>query len=342
MAKTTNIQIEWLTKTLGIPNLDEYLMRVEKRAIEVVAETNPSIIESAARVIKQLRRSRLLYFAIAAAKCQDADVDDSVIRCAVAHQFLYMGTFLHDDITDNDSVRFGEPTTNALEGANSAFLMGNFFFTVAVQEALTISIEMANVVNSAFFTLHEGQSQEAADRYNLRRTINSCQTTILKKTGVLVSTAFRMGGLSVGLPETQVEALTKYGELYGIAAQQTDDLLNLSSTKEILGKPVNSDIREGVYNLPVILGLQGPEKDRLKYILDNLPRGEDAPPELLKLLISSGAIDETIQEIQRNNALAVEALKRFKKTAVIVGLSALPAAFFDFAIEYQTVRLRQL
>ena len=80
--------------------------------------------------------------------------------------------------------------------------------------------------------------------------------SISGKTASLYATAARIGGIVAGFDRPLIEALTEYGEAYGIVFQIVDDLLDITSTDDALGKPAGHDMVEGVYTLPVMRTLQ--------------------------------------------------------------------------------------
>ena len=81
-------------------------------------------------------------------------------------------------------------------------------------------------------------------------------SSISGKTASLFATAARIGGLVADLDRPLIDALTEYGEAFGMVFQIADDLLDISATDEQLGKPAGHDMVEGVYTLPVLRTLQ--------------------------------------------------------------------------------------
>ena len=77
------------------------------------------------------------------------------------------------------------------------------------------------------------------------------------KTGAILSAACRLGGIAVGAPSDSLEALTIYGRSLGVAYQATDDLLDIESTPEVLGKTTGKDAQQGKLTYPAALGMDG-------------------------------------------------------------------------------------
>ncbi len=94
---------------------------------------------------------------------------------------------------------------------------------------------------------------------------------IAEKTGSLIATSARFGGMFAGADADQVEALASYGETIGIAFQLSDDLLDIASESTQSGKTPGTDLREGIPTLPVLYALAGDDADpdavRLREIL---------------------------------------------------------------------------
>jgi heptaprenyl diphosphate synthase len=104
--------------------------------------------------------------------------------------------------------------------------------------------------------LCEGQIEELRHTYNSARPEASYLSSISGKTASLYSTSARIGGIVAGLPRPAIDALTEYGEAFGMVFQIVDDLLDITATDEQLGKPAGHDMVEGVYTLPVLRTLQ--------------------------------------------------------------------------------------
>ena len=115
---------------------------------------------------------------------------------------------------------------------------------------------MAGLLARTIGRLCEGQIEELRHTYNAARPEASYLSSISGKTASLYSTAARIGGLVADMPRPIVDALTEFGEAFGMVFQIVDDLLDITATDEQLGKPAGHDMVEGVYTLPVLRTLQ--------------------------------------------------------------------------------------
>ena len=98
----------------------------------------------------------------------------------------------------------------------------------------------------------EGQIEELRHTYDVARPEQSYLASIHGKTASLYGTAARIGGIVGGLDRPTIDAVTEYGNAYGMVFQIVDDVLDLTATAEQLGKPAGHDMEEGVYTLPVL------------------------------------------------------------------------------------------
>lgn len=119
-------------------------------------------------------------------------------------------------------------------------------------------------------------------------------SSISGKTGALLSASAKVGAIVSAYPEDVIKAVTTFGNLYGIAFQIVDDLLDVMASEKELGKPSGNDMLEGVYTLPVIRALKGTNGEVLKDLLSN-PINSDKRDEALKLVRSDEAIISTVE-----------------------------------------------
>jgi geranylgeranyl pyrophosphate synthase len=129
--------------------------------------------------------------------------------------------------------------------------------------------------------------------YNPDRTEDSYLAAISGKTAALFATACRVGGIVGDLPRADIDRLTDFGRLYGMAFQVVDDILDVVATDEELGKPSGHDISEGIYNLPVLRALAGTAGADLRPLLGG-PLQDSDLDRARDLVRASDGVDESI------------------------------------------------
>jgi heptaprenyl diphosphate synthase len=120
-----------------------------------------------------------------------------------------------------------------------------------------LGTEVAGLLAATIARLCAGQVNELQDAFSVARTEDGYFRSIAGKTAALFSTSCRIGAIVGGLERDRIEALTTFGEAYGMAFQIVDDVLDVVATDEALGKPSGHDMVEGTYTLPVLRVLNG-------------------------------------------------------------------------------------
>src|SRR5437660_6056253 len=174
------------------------------------------------------------------------------IRLGAVVEIIHTATLVHDDIIDEAKTRRGRPAANTQWGNSKCVLAGDWLymqaFKIAVQERnfriLDALIELTQqMVEGELLQMEKlGKLISLEEHFDL----------IYRKTACLFSVCMRMGGILGGATREQEESLAQYGHDLGMAFQITDDVLDLTASEDVLGKPVASDLREGKVTLAVI------------------------------------------------------------------------------------------
>jgi heptaprenyl diphosphate synthase len=142
------------------------------------------------------------------------------------------------------------------------------------------------IIAETFAELVTGQMRETRGPRPGDDPVQHYLTVIAEKTGSLIATAGRYGGMFAGCPPEHVESLRRFGAVIGTAFQISDDVIDIASPSDDSGKTPGTDLREGVHTLPMLYALQGegPTADRLRVLLAR-PITDDAEvAEALELL----------------------------------------------------------
>ncbi|MEU5759988.1 polyprenyl synthetase family protein [Nocardia sp. NPDC047648] len=221
--------------------------------------------------------------------------DDRAVRAAAAVELLHLGSLYHDDVIDHAYQRRGRASANAVWGPHLAVLAGDSVTIEGGRVLIELGRREGLAGSTASAQMCAGMVLEAADQYVASRSEQSYLESIDGKTAALLSLACRVGAMQAGRSEDQEEALAVFGRQFGMAYQLYDDISDLTSTAEEMGKPVNADLPEGVYTLPVI---RAAARDRdLARLLRSRMTGEQAT-HARKLVLASGAVDEALAQAE--------------------------------------------
>jgi octaprenyl-diphosphate synthase len=178
------------------------------------------------------------------------------VRLGAVVEIIHTATLVHDDIIDEAQTRRGRPAANTQWGNPKCVLAGDWLymqaFKIAVQERnfriLDTLIELTQqMVEGELLQIEKlGKLISLEEHFDL----------IYRKTACLFSVCMRMGGILGGASPEQEESLSRYGLDLGMAFQIVDDVLDLTASENVLGKPVASDLREGKVTMAVIHALE--------------------------------------------------------------------------------------
>jgi heptaprenyl diphosphate synthase len=252
-----------IASLLDLPRLEGDLGRLEDALLASVSSGDPFLAEVAGHLItaggKRLRPA----LAVAAAVAGGGDVTDDVLQGGVSVELVHIGSLYHDDVMDEALTRRGVESVNARWGNLVAILAGDFLLARASEIAASLGVEVAGLLAATIGRLCEGQVGELRTAFSVERTEDDYLSSISGKTASLTSAACRIGALVAGLDRASVDALTSFGQAFGMVFQIRDDVLDVVGTDAALGKPAGQDLVEGTYSLPVIRALAdrtaGPE-----------------------------------------------------------------------------------
>jgi heptaprenyl diphosphate synthase len=237
---------------LALAGMDADRDRIEAAMHAAVVTSDPYLTEIASHLIVAGGKRLRPVLSVVAGQLGGRTVTDDVVQGGVACELVHLGSLYHDDVMDEAETRRGVETVNARWGNLQAILAGDFLLSRASEIAASLGTEVAGLLARTIGWLCEGQIEELRHTYDIGRTEDSYLASIHGKTASLYGTAARIGGIVSGLDRESIDALTEYGNAYGMVFQIVDDVLDLTATAEQLGKPAGHDMEEGVYTLPVL------------------------------------------------------------------------------------------
>src|SRR5438309_8281166 len=181
----------------------------------------------------------------------------SSIRMATVMEFLHTATLVHDDVIDKAETRRNRPSINSEFGNQTAVLMGDWLYMSAFETSLgERSLSILDILTAVTRKMTEGELLQLTLLGRTDISEEQYFDVIARKTAYLFSACCEIGALlGKANPEMQ-NMLRDYGMNLGIAFQLVDDLLDFTSTEDVLGKPAGADLLEGKVSLPLILLLQ--------------------------------------------------------------------------------------
>ncbi|MDQ7085283.1 MAG: polyprenyl synthetase family protein [Sulfurovum sp.] len=172
-----------------------------------------------------------------------------VVKTAAIVEMIHAASLLHDDVIDDADTRRAKPSLNALYGNKTAIMLGDILYSKGLFELTNISTDVASIISHAVMQLSLGELKDVS----LSKSFNSNKSIYLamiyQKTASLMEASAGAAALLSGKDKV---AYMTYGRNLGMAFQMIDDLLDITTDSQTLGKPALHDFEEGKTTLPYI------------------------------------------------------------------------------------------
>lgn len=237
---------------------------------------------------------------------------DALITLAAAIELLHTATLVHDDLIDGSLLRRGVPTLNSQWTPGATVLTGDFIFSRAAKLAAeTNSIEVMKLFADTLTTIVNGEiTQLFTSRCNPSR--EDYYRRIYAKTASLFETSAKSPALIAGMDKNSVENMRRYGFEIGMAFQIIDDILDFTGEQSTVGKPIGSDLRQGLITLPALHYIEThPEDTASRRLLSGeCPQDEAALNRFVDNIRKSDSIGAAHQEAKEFIDRGLESLRK--------------------------------
>lgn len=285
----------------------EELPKVEKEIVDFIntytthEELKQSMLYSIEAGGKRIRPLIVL----ATVKAFRKKLTAPVYQTAGALEMIHTYSLIHDDLPamDNDDLRRGKPTNHKVYGEALAILAGDGLLTGAFQLVSETTLPASENVlliqllakAAGIGGMVAGQAGDmAAEKQHV--PLNALKAIHRGKTGALLTYAFVAGGILADQTEYTIELLEKLGGHIGLAFQIRDDLLDIVSTTEELGKQVGQDEKSDKSTYPALLGLDGAKKalsdelEQAEKVVQQLSESAEFRPQVFQELLALFAL----------------------------------------------------
>jgi len=221
------------------------------------------------------------------------EVNEKVIRVALALEMLHTASLVHDDVVDESDRRRGLPSVNALLSNQVAVLAGDFVLSKALEcAAQTEDVRVVRYIAQLGQSLADGEllQLDSQDSEVLSEAVYF--DIIGRKTASLFSLCARLGAMMAGGTEAEAERLAQYGKLIGICFQLRDDVFDYGTAE--VGKPLGNDMKEGKLTLPTIYAVVHSDDASMRELALKVRRREASAEEMHQLMdftVSQGGLE---------------------------------------------------
>ena len=266
--------------------LDEVEAALEKAVradSDLLAETSRYLLSAGGKRFRPMLVLLSAYFG--------DPTDPRLVPGSVSIELVHLATLYHDDVIDEADSRRGIPSVNDRWDNTVAILTGDYLFARASEISTELGTDICALLARTIATLCDGQIREVEAAGRLDQQEAAYMEIIRRKTGALIATSCRLGGMLSDAPPEHLDVLEAYGQALGLAFQLSDDIMDITATQLELGKEPGVDMKEGVYTLPVIHALAGDRGGELRTLLS------DGPPD-------GGRLDRALEIVRGEESLA--------------------------------------
>lgn len=297
-----------LTTATFFTSVQESLQLVELRMRAAAEGHHPDLRAAVDHLLSSGGKRIRPTVALLTGRMLDAD-HSRLITLAAAIELLHTATLVHDDLIDGSLLRRGIPTINSQWSPAATVLTGDFIFARAAELAAdTDSVEVMHLFAETLTTIVNGEITQLFERRNGRYR-EDYYARIYAKTASMFELATTAAAALSPICEATFEPVKRYGRAIGMAFQITDDVLDFAGDQEKVGKPLGSDLRQGLITLPTIYYVEsGPENGDIEAAMRGTLFDEGRMVRLTTDIRESGAIEQSIEEADRFIEQALDAL----------------------------------
>lgn len=287
--------------------IGEQIGKIDQRMLSRSSEYHPELEAAIEHLLSSGGKRVRPAIVILTGSLLGAD-EDKLISLGASIELLHTATLVHDDLIDGSLLRRGSPTLNSNWSSAATVLTGDYIFAQAAEIGSDIeSTEIMSlfartlsiIVNGEVRQLFSDQGVTTREEYFRR---------IYEKTGSLFVLSAQAAAMLSSADEKTVQAAKTYGGQIGEAFQVVDDVLDFIGEEERLGKPVGSDLSQGVLTLPALYYKESHPDDQDFTALMKGEGDDQLMAKVIREIKSSGAIERALGDARQASQRAVQAL----------------------------------
>jgi len=257
----------------------------------------------------------------------------AAVRLGTVVELIHTATLIHDDVIDEADMRRGRPSTNSRWGNHVSVLAGDWLYMQAFKcTQVERNFEILELLIDVTQQMVEGELLQLSCLRKLDVTEEQYLDLAFRKTACLFSVCLRLGAALAGQSKEVEGLLGAYGTNFGLAFQLTDDVLDFTSSEDVLGKPTGSDLREGKVTLPLIYLLRQcrpEERQKVSTVLDEGGFFSVQFGEIVELVERYGTLQAARDRAQEFAARARSSLDGLPESPCRDALRSLPENIVD-------------
>ena len=295
--------------------IQDRLDQVDARLQELAGDGFPFLSKLLTHVYGSSGKRARPAITLLAASFHDHDEYKSEVM-ATAVELLHIATLIHDDTVDGSDTRRGRATISSMFGKDIAVLVGDYVFASSATFVCdTGHVGVIRRFSQTIMELSSGELHERVSAHDPAQTLDGYYQRIYNKTASLFSTAGETGAILSGAPAEQVAALKEYSRELGMAFQIVDDILDFQGDEDEIGKPVGSDLANGIMTLPAFIARERyPDENPALAYIEGPAEDEATLAQAVEMIRRPEIIGGAYDEAARRCDVARAALRALPQT----------------------------
>jgi geranylgeranyl pyrophosphate synthase len=291
--------------------VQEWFPLVEERMVGVAKEYHPDLGAALKHLLSSGGKRIRVALTLLIGKMFDAD-EIKLVTLAGAIELLHTATLVHDDLIDGALLRRGIATLNSKWSPAATVLTGDFIFARAAKLAAeTDSVAVMHLFSKTLAVVVDGELTQLFSSKGLASQ-QDYYRRIYAKTASMFELAAASPALLALVDDNLVETARAFGNEIGMAFQIVDDVLDFTGEQATVGKPVASDLRQGLITLPALYYLEmHPDDPDMQFILDGNFYNDQIMDRIVNSIRQSGAITMAVERATQHVERGLELLNEF-------------------------------
>lgn len=303
------------------PNIQKELNNLDENLNTMVGPRHPVLYAATEHLFhaggKRIRPSIVLLIGKATSK--NKQLKNEHKRLAEITEIIHTASLLHDDVIDECNTRRGLGTVNSKFSNKIAVLAGDFLFAQSSWYLANLNnLEVVKIISKIITDFAEGEVQQALSSFDASISINNYINKSFYKTASLIASSCKAAAI---ISESDLNTQNKfynYGKHLGLAFQITDDILDITSTDQIIGKPAGNDLQNGNLTSPLLFALS--ECPKLCKLIEREFTQKEDTKKAIELIKSTNGIKKAKDLAIEHAQASIHYLKKIKNDQYIEDL----------------------
>lgn len=276
---------------LPIKSIQKEVKDLNRNLYKMIGASNPILYSAAEQLFKAggKRIRPIILLNIAKSTSNNNNILIEQKRLAEITEIIHTASLVHDDIIDNCDTRRGTDTIHNVFNNKIAVLAGDFLFAQSSWYLANLdNLEVVKIISKIIIDFAEGEIKQGSKSFDSHISIDEYIEKSFYKTASLIACSCKAINMLNTNSNVNGNSLYLYGKHIGLAFQIVDDILDIISTSQELGKPAGLDVKNGNLTASLIFTLK--EKKNIYKLIN-------------REFQSTNDVDETIKTIKKTNAI---------------------------------------